>query len=69
MFVTKGDNNEVTDEVLYPGDRTSVSRQEIRGFVRGFLPLLGWLVIAVQEIVWVKYLVCAFVLVAACLGI
>lgn len=69
MFVTKGDNNAVTDEVLYPGDRTTVSRQEIRGFVRGFVPLLGWPVIGVQEIVWVKYLVWAFVLVAACLGI
>lgn len=69
MFLTKGDNNAVTDEVLYPGDRTTVSRQEIRGSVRGFVPLLGWPVIAVQEFVWVKYLVWGFVLVAACLGL
>lgn len=69
MFLTKGDNNELTDEVLYPWNRTTVSRDEIVGFVRGFVPLLGWMVIAVQEIVWVKYLAWAFVLIAACLGI
>lgn len=69
IFLTKGDNNAVTDEVLYPGDRTTVTRQEIRGFVRGFVPLLGWAVIGVQESAWVKYLVWAFVLVAGCLGI
>lgn len=69
IFLTKGDNNAVTDEVLYPGNRTTVTRQEIRGFVRGFVPLLGWAVIGVQEIAWVKYMVWAFVLVAACLGI
>lgn len=55
VFVTKGDNNELEDIAMYPDGRVSVERGEVVGFVRGYLPLLGWLVIALQEVVWLKY--------------
>lgn len=29
------------------------------GFVRGYIPFFGWLVIKFQEVSWVKYLVFA----------
>ena len=51
--------------MLYPEGRMSVERQEVVGFVRGYLPLVGWLVIALQEVVWLKY---ALVAVFAAIG-
>ncbi|KAI1743974.1 putative signal peptidase complex catalytic subunit SEC11 [Xylaria scruposa] len=54
-FLTKGDNNNVDDVALYPGQRTSVYRSEVVGFVRGYIPYLGWIVIVFQEFYWVKY--------------
>lgn len=54
-FLTKGDNNELDDVSLYPGTRTTVSRDEVVGFVRGYVPFLGWLVIKFQEAFWIKY--------------
>jgi len=53
------------DIMLYPEGRMSVERQEVVGFVRGYLPLVGWLVIALQEVVWLKY---ALVAVFAAIG-
>ncbi|KAH9904424.1 putative signal peptidase complex catalytic subunit SEC11 [Xylariomycetidae sp. FL2044] len=60
-FLTKGDNNALNDVILYPGDRTMVLRSEVVGFVRGYIPLVGWLVIGFQEVYWVKYAVYAIV--------
>ncbi|KAF3398988.1 Signal peptidase complex catalytic subunit sec11 [Talaromyces pinophilus] len=57
FVVTKGDNNEIMDVPLYPPGREYVLREEIVGFVRGYVPLLGWVVIALQEFVWIKYLI------------
>lgn len=54
LFLTKGDNNEVDDVSLYPGDRTLVSQNEVMGVVKGYVPFLGWLVIRFQESSWVK---------------
>jgi signal peptidase len=50
----KGDNNPVDDTTLYPDGRGYVPRSEILGFVRGYIPLLGWIVIGIQDIrrVW-----------------
>ncbi|KAI1377695.1 putative signal peptidase complex catalytic subunit SEC11 [Hypoxylon crocopeplum] len=62
IFLTKGDNNLLNDVALYPEDRTSVLRKEVVGFVRGYVPLVGWIVIGMQELSWVKPVV--FVLVA-----
>jgi signal peptidase I len=46
------------DVTLYPGDRTLVTREEVLGFVRGYVPFLGWIVIGFQESHWVKYSIC-----------
>ncbi|KAI1351284.1 putative signal peptidase complex catalytic subunit SEC11 [Xylaria sp. FL0043] len=54
-FLTKGDNNIVDDVALYPGQRTSVYRSEVVGFVRGYVPYMGWFVIAFQDFYWMKY--------------
>lgn len=48
-FLTKGDNNINDDVALYPEGRTLVARSEVIGFVRGFVPKLGWVVIAIQD--------------------
>ena len=57
-FLTKGDNNKNDDVALYPDGRTLVSRGEVVGFVRGYVPKLGWLVIGFQENIYcLKYLV------------
>ena len=61
LIVTKGDNNEFDDVSLYPQGRAFISRDEVVGLVRGYVPFLGWVVIALQEVVWVKYLLLTFV--------
>jgi signal peptidase I len=61
LIVTKGDNNEFDDVSLYPRGRLFISRHEVVGLVKGYVPFLGWVVIALQEVVWVKYLLLAFV--------
>ncbi|KAF1996267.1 putative signal peptidase I [Amniculicola lignicola CBS 123094] len=42
LILTKGDNNEVDDRVMYPLGREFVFR-EVIGLVRGYIPYLGWL--------------------------
>jgi len=60
LIVTKGDNNEFDDVPLYPPGRAFISRDGIVGLVRGYVPFLGWVLIALQEVIWVKYLLFAF---------
>ncbi|KAK2604302.1 hypothetical protein N8I77_007245 [Diaporthe amygdali] len=60
-FLTKGDNNEADDVTLYPKGRTLVSRREVIGFVRLYVPWMGWLVIGFQEIHWIRYLIAAII--------
>ncbi|TVY16131.1 Signal peptidase complex catalytic subunit SEC11 [Lachnellula arida] len=60
LMVTKGDNNEFEDIPLYPAGRQFISRDEVKGLVTGYLPFLGWMVIGLQEVVWVKYLLFVF---------
>ncbi|KAF9872783.1 signal peptidase I [Colletotrichum karsti] len=54
LILTKGDNNDETDEIMYPPGRTHVFREEIIGLVRGFVPYLGCITIAVREVPWLK---------------
>ncbi|KAI1208926.1 putative signal peptidase complex catalytic subunit SEC11 [Annulohypoxylon truncatum] len=56
-FLTKGDNNELSDVALYPMPRTSVSRKEVVGFVRGYIPFLGWVVIYLRENYWARCII------------
>jgi len=50
-ILTKGDNNEMDDVSLYPPGRNTVLRSEIRGIVHGYVPFLGWAVIAPREMI------------------
>jgi signal peptidase len=59
MILTKGDNNQYDDISLYPPGRHYIQRDEVFGMVRGYIPYLGWVVIALQEIYWIKYLIFA----------
>lgn len=52
--MTKGDNNDIDDVPLYPAGKVSVSREETLGFVRGYVPLVGWAVIAFQQTLSIK---------------
>ncbi|KAJ3521811.1 hypothetical protein NM208_g13124 [Fusarium decemcellulare] len=49
LILTKGDNNEVDDVSLYPDGQSYIYRHQILGFVRGYIPWLGWLVILLQN--------------------
>ncbi|KAK4201920.1 putative signal peptidase complex catalytic subunit SEC11C [Triangularia verruculosa] len=51
LLLTKGDNNEVNDSVgmIYPYGQGYLSQCDIVGFVRGYVPLLGWVVIFLQD--------------------
>lgn len=63
LFLTKGDNNENDDVALYPNGRTLVSRSEVVGFVRGYVPKVGWFVIGVQDnVYYTKYAILALVI-------
>lgn len=62
--MTKGDNNQIEDTLLYPPGREFASRHEVIGLVRGYVPFLGWAVIALQEWAWVKFIAFACVLIA-----
>ena len=46
--MTKGDNNAVDDTGLFPIGQPLVDRDEIIGVVKGFVPCLGWIAIALQ---------------------
>ncbi|KAH0282523.1 hypothetical protein KCU62_g9667, partial [Aureobasidium sp. EXF-3399] len=49
LLLTKGDNNEVVDVPLYPPGRHTVTRSEVIGLVRGYVPWLGWIAIAPRD--------------------
>lgn len=49
-ILTKGDNNEVDDVVLYPLGRQTVMRHEVVGLVTAYVPFLGWLAIAPRDV-------------------
>lgn len=54
--MTKGDNNEVDDTLLYPVGQNSVDRAEIVGVVIGYAPFLGWATIVFEKYPWLKAL-------------
>ena len=62
-LLTKGDNNALSDESLYPVGRTSATRQEVVGLVAGYVPFIGWAAIAFQETAWMKFVLLGIVLV------
>lgn len=50
MILTKGDNNLMDDRSMYPDGQEYVSGDQIIGFVRGYVPFIGWIVIGLQRI-------------------
>ncbi|KAI0849140.1 putative signal peptidase I [Daldinia vernicosa] len=54
LILTKGDNNEMDDVALYPGNRKYIYRDEIIGVVRGYVPYLGWITILLNEMPYLK---------------
>lgn len=53
-ILTKGDNNLLDDVSLYPHGQNLVSREEIVGIVKGYLPGIGYISIAMQENRWLQ---------------
>ncbi|KIJ16470.1 hypothetical protein PAXINDRAFT_75667 [Paxillus involutus ATCC 200175] len=56
LLLTKGDNNHVDDIALYQG-LDFLERRHIVGKVRGFLPYIGYVTIAMNDIPQLKYAV------------
>jgi len=54
LLLTKGDNNPVDDIDLYNG-MTWLERRHIVGKVRGFLPYIGYITIAMNDFPQLKY--------------
>jgi signal peptidase len=49
LILTKGDNNLIDDTTLYPEGQDYLPRNQILGFVRGYIPFIGWSVIVLQD--------------------
>lgn len=49
LLLTKGDNNILDDSLIYPEGQEYISRDEVVGFVRFYVPLVGWPVILAQS--------------------
>ncbi|KAI8959046.1 putative signal peptidase I [Daldinia sp. FL1419] len=54
LILTRGDNNDMDDVALYPGNRKYVYRDEIIGVVRGYVPYMGWVTIFLNETPYLK---------------
>ncbi|KAL4876706.1 hypothetical protein BJY04DRAFT_222881 [Aspergillus karnatakaensis] len=49
FILTKGDNNLIDDMLLYPDGQDYLTRDEVLGFVRGYVPFIGWIVLVLQD--------------------
>ncbi|KAL6237672.1 hypothetical protein BDW75DRAFT_238092 [Aspergillus navahoensis] len=49
LILTKGDNNLIDDTLMYPDGQDFLPRRHVLGFVRGYVPCIGWIVIVLQE--------------------
>ena len=55
--LTKGDNNEVNDRGLYDNRKLWLSKQNVQGRIRGFLPYIGMLTILLNDYPMVKWFI------------
>ncbi|XMA17507.1 hypothetical protein WAI453_010298 [Rhynchosporium graminicola] len=53
-ILTKGDYNEYSDEILYPGHQEFLALRDIVGNVVGYIPRLGYTTILLSENQWLK---------------
>ncbi|XP_076068623.1 signal peptidase complex catalytic subunit SEC11 homolog C twr [Oratosquilla oratoria] len=58
-FLTKGDNNNVDDRGLYADGQAWLTRKDVVGRARGFVPLVGVVTIIMNDYPKVKYAVLA----------
>ncbi|PON88980.1 hypothetical protein TorRG33x02_152090, partial [Trema orientale] len=55
--LTKGDNNEIDDRMLYAQGQKWLQRHHIMGRAVGFLPYVGWMTIIMTEKPIIKYII------------
>jgi signal peptidase len=65
LVLTKGDNNDVDDVLMYPPGQAFVTRDEVVGMVVGYVPYLGWVSIAFQKVFSTWYFLLLVVVVAS----
>jgi signal peptidase len=53
-LLTKGDNNPIDDRGLYNEGQMYISRQDVMGVVKGYLPHMGLLTILLNDIPQLK---------------
>ncbi|KTW30806.1 signal peptidase I [Pneumocystis carinii B80] len=53
--LTKGDNNRFDDIQLYSQNQMYIDRKDIIGVVKGFIPYLGWITLALNDFPKLKY--------------
>uniref|UniRef100_A0A2N9IAN0 Signal peptidase complex catalytic subunit SEC11 n=1 Tax=Fagus sylvatica TaxID=28930 RepID=A0A2N9IAN0_FAGSY len=56
-ILTKGDNNDVDDRMLYAQGQRWLQRHHVMGRAVGFLPYVGWMTIIMTEKPIIKYIV------------
>lgn len=61
-ILTKGDNNELDDVALYPVGQDFVHREQVVGVVKGYLPYVGYITIALNESAWFRGVMIAILL-------
>jgi signal peptidase I len=54
-MLTKGDNNEADDRGIYNQGQEYISRQDIMGVVKGYLPYVGLLTILMNDFPQLKF--------------
>lgn len=56
-LLTKGDNNDEDDLSLYaPGQQYLERREDVVGIVKGFMPLVGMVTLAMNDYPWLRYI-------------
>ena len=63
-FLSKGDNNNHDDRVLYLNQTLWLHNRDVIGKIQGYVPLLGMLTIWVNEYIIIKYAIIIFILVS-----
>lgn len=57
LLLTKGDNNDEDDISLYaPGQSYLERREDVVGVVKGFMPLVGMVTLAMNDYPWLRYI-------------
>ncbi|KAI1714181.1 peptidase s24-like domain-containing protein [Ditylenchus destructor] len=56
-FLTKGDNNRVDDTSLYPEGKRWLTREDVIGVAKGYIPYAGYVTILLHENHKLRYIV------------